>query len=162
MKSRTVVALALTLGLVAPSAALARPPVREVLPLPLDVTVGECGFAVLIHAEGQTIRTTWYDDAGDPVRAVESYPGLTYVLTNVATGKQISVPIPGPAKYEFNADGSTTVTGSGPWGWWPNPVTGEHGIFLVRGRLTFTFDDAGNFSFELLSGQLDNLCPRLV
>ena len=20
------------------------------------------------------------------------------------------------------------------WGWWPNPVTGEHGIFLVRGR----------------------------
>ena len=80
MKSRTVVALALTLGLVAPSAALARPPVREVLPLPLDVTVGECGFAVLIHAEGQTIRTTWYDDAGDPVRAVESYPGLTYVL----------------------------------------------------------------------------------
>jgi hypothetical protein len=157
-----VVVLALALTLVAPSAAVADKPVREVLPLPPDATVDACGFPVLIHTEGQIIRNTWFDDEGNPVRAVETYPGLRYVLTNVATQRQITVSIMGPALYEFNADGSTTVTGSGPWGWWPaNPGTGEPGIFLIRGRLTFTFDDEGNFSFRLLTGQIDNLCPRL-
>jgi hypothetical protein len=98
------------------------------------------------------------------VRAVETYPGWKWVLTNLLTQERIAVMVPGPAFYEFGADGSTTVTGTGPWTWADtNPVTGEPGIFLIRGRFTFSFDAEGNFaSFELLSGHIESLCAALA
>ena len=163
MRNRMVVALVLAVALVFPSGAFAGKPVREVRPSPPDETVTACGFPVLIHSEGRTIRKTWYDDDGNPVRAIETYPGFKSVLTNLLTREQIVLAIVGPAKIEFGADGSETITGAGPWSWYPtNPVTEEPGIFLIRGRLTFTIDAEGNFSFEHLAGQIDDLCPALA
>jgi hypothetical protein len=84
--------------------------------------------------------------------------------SNLETQKQIQFSIVGPAFYEFRPDGSFTVTGgTGPWGWFPeNPETGEPGIFYIRGRLTYTVDADGNFSFDLIAGQIINVCPRLA
>jgi hypothetical protein len=62
-----------------------------------------------VHTVGTTIRKTWFDDLGNPVRAVETYPGLQYVLTNLDTQKQIQVSVVGPALYEFRPDGSFVV-----------------------------------------------------
>ena len=42
-----------------------------------------------------------------------------------------------------------------------NPETGEPGIFLFTGRLTFTFDEE-NFSFDLLSGRAVNMCAAIA
>jgi len=166
MKYRIPVLLAIVVALAAPIPAQAQKPVREVLTPPPDVTTEACGFPVLVHTDGTTIRNTWFDEQGNPVRAVETYPGSKYVLTNLDTGKQIQFTIVGPAFYEFHADGSFTVTGTGPWSWWPtNPETGEPGIFLIRGRLTFTIDAEGNLvpgSFDVINGHVVNVCSRLA
>jgi hypothetical protein len=164
MKYRLPVLLALVVALAAPIPADAQNPVREVLPPPPDDTTEACGFPVLVHTVGTTIRKTWFDEQGNPVRAIETYPGLKYVLTNLETQKQIQFSIVGPAFYEFRPDGSFTVTGTGPWGWYPeNPETGEPGIFLIRGRLTFTVDAEGNLvSFDVIVGHVVNVCSRLA
>jgi hypothetical protein len=161
---RVAVLFTLVLALAAPIPAQAQKPVREVLSPPEDVITEACGFPVLVHAEGAVIRTTWFDEQGNPVRAVETYPGLTYVLTNLDTQQQIQFSVVGPAFYEFRPDGSFTVTGTGPWGWWPeNPETGEPGIFLIRGRLTFTIDAEGQLvSFDVINGRVVNVCSRLA
>ena len=109
---------AIVVGLAAPIPAQAQKPVREVLPTPGDVDTNACGFPVRVHTVGTTIRKTWFDEQGNPVRAVETYPGSKYVLTNLETQKQIQFTIVGPAFYEFRPDGSFTVMGTGPWGWW--------------------------------------------
>ena len=85
MKYRMALALTLAVTLVAPSAAFADKPLREVLPLQPDIVTQRCGFPVLVHSEGQIVRSTWFDEDGNPVRAVETYPGLKYVLTNLVT-----------------------------------------------------------------------------
>ena len=109
------------------------------------------------------MRNTWFDEDGNPVRAVETYPGLKYVLTNLVTQEQIAVSIVGPTFWEFATDGSATVSSAGPSVWFPHPVTREPGIFLIRGRYTFELDASGRLtSFRLLSGQVDDLCPRLA
>ena len=166
MNLRAPVLLALVVALAVPTAAQAQKPVRDVLAPPPDDTTEACGFEVLVHAEGATIRKTWFDEQGNAVRAVETYPGSKYVLTNVDTGKQIQFPIVGPAFYEYRPDGSYTVTGSGPWGWWPtNPETREPGIFLIRGRLTFAVDAEGDLvlvSFDVINGHVVNVCSRLA
>jgi len=162
MRCPKPVLLALVLALAAPATAHAQKPVREVLPVPLDQVTEACGFPVLAHVVGATVRTTWFDEQGNPVRAIETYPGSKYVLTNLQTQKRTELSIVGPAFYEFRPDGSFTVTGTGPWGWYPdNPVTGEPGIFTIRGRLTYTVDAEGNFSFDLIAGHIVNVCPRL-
>jgi hypothetical protein len=163
MRCPKPVLLALVLALASPATAHAQKPVREVLPVPPDQTTEACGFPVLAHVIGATVRTTWFDGQGNPVRAIETYPRSKYVLTNLQTQKQTQLSIVGPAFYEFRPDGSFTVTGTGPWGWYPeNPVTGEPGIFHIRGRLTYTVDAAGNFSFDLIAGDIVNVCPRLT
>jgi hypothetical protein len=164
MNLRAPVLLALLVTLAAPAPAHAQKPVREVFPPPDDAVTEACGFPVLVHADGAVIRKTWFDEQGNPVRAVETYPGLTYVLTNQTTQQQIQFPVVGPAFYDFHPDGSFTVTGSGPWGWWPeNPETGEPGIFLIRGRLTFTVDAEGELvSFDVITGHVVNVCSRLA
>jgi len=163
IKSCMAVALMLAVTLVAPSAAFADKPLREVLPLQPDLVTQRCGFPVLVHSEGQILRNTWFDEDGNPVRAVETYPGLKYVLTNLATQEQIAVSIVGPTFWEFASDGSATVVSAGPSVWFPYPVTREPGIFLITGRNTFQLDASGRLtSFRLLSGQVENLCPRLA
>ena len=163
MTSKITAVLAVVATLLMPGVASADKPVREVIDLPPDDVTEACGFPVLVHAEGRIVRTTWFDEDGDPVRAIETFRNFRYVLTNQDTGETVSFAIPGPAFYTFNPDGSTTVEGSGPWGWYPeNPETGEAGIFLFTGRLTYTFDDEGNFSFDKLSGRAVNMCAALA
>ena len=163
MTHRMVTAITVATMLLAPSVAAADKPVREAVDLPADEITDACGFPVLVHTEGSIVRTTWLGDDGEPVRAIETYRAFRFVLTNQRTGEQVSVAIPGPAFYEFGADGVTTVTGTGPWGWFPDdPETGEPGIFLFTGRLTFSFDDDDNFTFDRLSGRAVNMCGALA
>jgi hypothetical protein len=165
MKYTMVIVLALV-ALVSPSAAMADKPLREVFPPPSDVTLEHCGFPVLIHIEGKIVSRTWFDDEGNAVRVIETYPGYKWVLTNLLTQERIVVPVPGRAFVEFRADGSVKVTGTGRWTWGlthPELITGEPGIFFIRGHFTFVVDPEGNFtSFELLGGKIESLCAALA
>jgi hypothetical protein len=156
--STLVVALA-----VAP-AATANKPTREVIPAPGDrVITDQCAFPVLGHIEGSEIDTTFTDRAGNPVKLLGVFPGNTLTLTNVDTGKSITLGATGSFQLRVKPDGSGSamVTGLGAW---PdgNPITGEPGIWYQNGRVSATFDAEGNTTSMKSTGKLVDLCNRLA
>ena len=129
MRRKRLVLSTVLVALVVAPAATATKPTREVIPAPDDrVFTGQCAFPVLGHIEGVEIDTTFTDRAGNPVKLLGVFPGNTLTLTNLATGKSITVGATGSFQLRVKADGSGSamVTGLGAW---PegNPITGELG-----------------------------------
>jgi hypothetical protein len=163
MKLPTLAVLAAAAILAVASVASADAPTREVIPPGPDFTVDTCGFPVLIHSEGNTIRKMFTDNQGRVVRQIETYPGFRWVLTNLDTGESFSAGIPGPLKLTFNPDGTTTFKGTGPWGWLPtHPGTGETGIFLLHGHISQTIDASGTVITTTFRGHTVNICEQLA
>jgi hypothetical protein len=163
MKLPTVALLAVAGLLSLAALASADAPTREVIAPGPDATDAVCGFPVLIHSEGTTIRKTFTDNQGRVVRQIETYPGFRLVLTNVDTGESVTARIPGPLKLTFNPDGTTTFQGTGPWGWLPtHPGTGEPGIFLLYGHIHQTIDVSGNVITTTFQGHTINVCDQLA
>ena len=103
-------------ALVVVPAASANKPMREVIPAPDDkVITGQCAFPVLGHIEGSEIDTTFTDKAGNPVKLIGVFPGNTLTLTNLDTGKSITVGATGSFQLRVEPDGSGSgmVTGQG-------------------------------------------------
>ena len=145
-------------ALLAAAPAAAAPPVRTPVPDPTGVL--NCGSTAVAY------ETTGYKQVQERVTAdgtvilIETYPQSRLTLTNLESGRTATVTMTGPARVVFGADGSFTFYGTGAW-WWPNhPETGEHGIWLARGRMTF-HADAGGSSLEF-TGTVDDLCARVL
>jgi hypothetical protein len=142
--------------------AIAGKPWREVSAPSDRLITGQCAFSVLGHIEGSEIDTTFTDRAGNPIRLLGVFPGNTVTLTNVVTGTSITLGATGSFQLRVEPDGSGSamVTGLGAW---PdgNPVTGEPGIWYQNGRVSATFDAAGNTTSIKSTGTLVNLCARL-
>lgn len=143
--------------------AAANKPVREIVPAPGDrVFTDECAFPVLGHIEGGEINTTFTDQTGDPVRLLGVFPGQTLTLTNLDTGKSITLANAGSFQARAEPDGSVTIsiTGRGPI---PNVITGEPGLwYLDGGRVVVTFDADENVTSVDVSGNLVDLCTELA
>jgi hypothetical protein len=163
---RPVALVALTVAALAAFAvaptAMAAPPTQEIHPAPEDRLINDqCTFPVLGHIEGREIQTTFTDRADNPIRLLAVFPGNTLTLTNLDTGKSITVGATGTFQLRVEPDGSGSgmVTGQGAW---PdgNPVTGEPGIWYQSGRVSATFDADGNTSIKS-TGILVDLCVRL-
>lgn len=140
-------------------------PTTETIPLPPDfvMSASVCGFPVLVHSEGQDgTVTTFTDEDGNVVRQILIFPGNRQSFTNLVTGESIGVPTNGPGFWQFNPDGSSSLTGTGPWAWGSNPVTGEPGIFWTTGRFVANFDSAGNQSSIDLTGRIVDLCAEIA
>ena len=86
MPSRIVVALVCLAALTVPGVAFAAPPTRTVLETPEPFIRTTCGFPVLVQPVGTLIRKTWYDEEGNPVRAIETSQGFRWILTSLAPG----------------------------------------------------------------------------
>jgi hypothetical protein len=84
-------------------------------------------------------------------------------LTNLDTGKSITLGATGSFRLRVQHDGSGSgmVTGHGAW---PdgNPITGEPGIWYQSGRVSATFDAEGNTTSIKSTGKLVNLCIQLA
>src|SRR3954468_5010326 len=157
----SVVAVA-TMVVGAPAAA-ANPPTREINPAPEDIVItGQCAFPVLGHIEGNEIDTTFTNKAGDAVKLMAVFPGNTVTFTNIATGKAIAISGAGLFHAQLKRDGSgfVQVTGHGPS--FPNPITGEPGIWYLSGRLIAVLDADGNPTSMDSTGKLVNLCAQLA
>ena len=144
-------------------AAMADKPTREVILAPPDKVIDDqCAFPVNAHIDGAEIDTTFTDKAGSPVKLLGVFPGNTLTLTNLETGKAITLAATGSFQARVRPDGSTafSVTGNGPW--FPNPVSGEPGIWYQSGRVTATVDAQGNVKSVGSTGKLIDLCPRLA
>ena len=151
----------LTALAVAP-AAIADKPTQEIIPAPDDIVItGQCAFPVLGHIEGVEIDTTFTDKEGNPVKLIGVFPGNTLTLTNLDTGRSITLVSDGQFHAQLKQDGSefVLVTGHGPS--IPNPITGEPGIWYLSGRLIARFDADGNLTSTNSTGNLVNLCVRL-
>ena len=144
-------------------AATANKPEREIVPAPGDmVFTDQCAFPVLGHIEGGEIHTTFFDKARDPVKQIGVFPGQKLTVTNLDTGKSITVVNAGSFQARAERDGSVTetITGRGPV---PNFITGEPGLwYLNGGRVLLTFDAEGNLSSVDSAGTLVNLCTQLA
>ncbi len=154
---------AVVIALAVVPAATANKPTREIVPGQDDRPItGQCTFAVLGHIEGHEIHLTFTDKAGDPVKLLGLFPGNTVTLTNLDTGKSITLGATGSFQLRAEPDGSSAmVTGHGVW---PvgNPITGEPGIWYQKGRVSATFDAEGNLASVKSAGTLVNLCTQLA
>jgi len=150
-------------GLAVVPFATANKPIREIVPAPPDIVItGQCAFPVLAHIDGYEVDTTFVNRAGDPIRLLGTFPGNMLTLTHAGTTKSLTLPATGSFQLRDNGDGTAKamVTGNGPS--FPNPITGEHGIWYLNGRLTATLDSGGNATAFALNGKLVNLCAQLA
>lgn len=160
--SALAVSVVLMALVVAPTAA-AHKPIREVIPAPDDrLITDQCAFPVLGHIEGSEIDTTFTDKAGNPVKLLGVFPGNTLTLTNVGTGKSVTVPATGSFQLRINRDGSGSGKVTGHGAWLSNPVTGEPGIWYQTGQVSAALDAEGNTTSVSYTGKLVDLCPQLA
>ena len=164
MRSGVLLLSILVMALAVAPAATANKPTREINPAPDDIVItDQCAFAVLGHIDGTEIDTTFSDKAGNPVKLLGVFPGNTLTLTNLDTGKSITLGATGSVQLRVEPDGSGSgmVTGHGAW---PdgNPITGEPGIWYQSGRVSATFDAEGNTTSIKSTGKLVNLCTQLA
>ena len=141
--------------------ATADKPVREPVPAPGDMVIADqCGFPVLAHIEGGEIDTTFFDKTG--VKLLGVFPGQTLTVTNLETGKSITVSDAGSFRLRAERDGSLkiSITGHGPI---PNEVTGKPGIwYLDGGQVLVTLDADENVTSVETTGNLVDLCGPLA
>jgi hypothetical protein len=159
---RLLVVLSVALGtLVAGPSALAAPPTHQTIHVD-DVFVDpSCGFPIEGHVTGSFIvieRAT--KDGGS--RVFVAAPTLKAVLTNLNTGSTYTENISGPGHTTVHPDGTSTLVGTGLWGFDLNPQTGEPGASLNAGRLVATYDAAGNETSFQIIGHVTDLCAKLA
>jgi hypothetical protein len=160
-KMLLVMTLLLTLG--AATAASASKPIREVFPgQPDGVISGQCAFPVLGHIEGPEIIKTFVNAAGDPMKQIVTFPGNKITLTNVRTGTSVTVLGTGSSQLRARPDGSFSARTMGHGPFFPNPLTGERGIWYLSGQGASTLDPGGNVTSATLHGRLVDLCSRLA
>ncbi len=154
---------AVVIALAVVPAATANKPERKIVSAPGDIVfTDQCAFPVLGHIEGGEINTTFTDKTGDPVKLLGVFPGQTLTVTNLVTGKSITLVNAGSFQARAEGDGSVTwrITGRGPL---PNFVTGEPGLwYLDGGRVLVTFDAEGNLTSVDTVGRVLDLCTQLA
>jgi hypothetical protein len=142
--------------------ASATKPIREVNPSQGDVVItDQCAFPVYGHIDGREIITTFTDAAGTPVKQIVAFPGNTVTFTNLDSGTSITIMGTGSSQLRAEPDGSVSARSMGHGPFFPNPLTGEPGIWYLSGQGKTTLDSQGNVTSAHLSGRLVDLCPRL-
>jgi hypothetical protein len=160
---RTILVLSTVLfSLAATSRASANEPVREIHPGQDDVFITDgCAFPVLGHIDGREIVTTFTDRSGEPVKQIVTFPGNRLTLTNLDVGISLTVMGTGSSQLRAEPDGSLSARAMGHGVFFPNPVTGEPGIWYLSGQGKAILDPQGNVTSARASGRLVDLCPRL-
>jgi hypothetical protein len=137
-------------------------PIREVNTQGDVVIRGQCAFPVLGHIEGTEIIKTFLDAAGDPVKQIVTFPGNRITFTNLRSGTSITVAGTGSAQLRAHADGSVSARAMGHGPFFPNPLTGEPGVWYLSGQGASLLDAQGNPTSAVLHGRLVDLCPQLA
>jgi hypothetical protein len=109
-----LVSLAVLLALVTVAPAFAAQPEIKRTVVDDTFTVDDvCAFPLEVHVEGIERDALYYDQAGNLVQVIATFPRLRVTLTNLETGESLSFPSPSVATTKINPDGSYTVTVTG-------------------------------------------------
>ena len=151
--------------LVPGSAAFANPPSREPVPFESFTVSGACSFDFRIDVlSGSGEATTFYDQAGN-VRLILFTGAARQRYTNLSTGQSMDYTNSSSARVVTDADGTTTVTITGPWGGdqTGGVVPGFPRAWTFHGRVVLTIDAAGNLvSITHTSGPVTDVCAALA
>ena len=159
MRKRSVTALAaaalaVAAGVIFAPGALSAPPTIQRTPIDGTFFDNECGFPVQIDIVGTDLAIISGDTEFD------AFPNSRATLTNLVTGRMLTVSIAGPGQTTVGADGSVTFSGNGPTLFWNSPRLFDV-ITLLNGRFVLTIDPQGNLTFSTI-GQTQDLCAELA
>src|SRR5215207_10412042 len=128
---------------------------------------GECAFPVIVHVEGDTRHTHFFDQEGNEIRDLTVFPNFRVTFTNPETGKSITTPSPGVEHVTINPDGSFVVTLTGLGG--HLIVGGGPPLASDVGRIVFFFsgpeDEVPDILFQagqFNMGPFPQLCDVLA
>jgi hypothetical protein len=154
----TILALAVTVAasLGASAAAGGRPTIVRTPVEDTFVDSIDCAFPVEVYIKG-TDTTITSVVQGD-VREFHSFGGGHATLTNLDTGKSITINIAGPVRFTFGKDGSFTAVGTGTALFLFEDTPG---IQWFRGRFTFSIDAEGNET-STTTGSFVDMCAALA
>lgn len=158
----------LSVGVAAVALALATPtlagkPSGVAVPIPDDhVRLDLCAFPVDFDYLQWDRRITTHETGAGTLMMIET--GVAKVrLANLDNGASLDLNISGPGKLRVSSDGSSVLTGTGPWLFSSVPPgLGLPPLFLTSGHFEVHIDSGGNFvSFERV-GHLVDLCAELA
>ncbi|HEY6961082.1 MAG TPA: hypothetical protein VI408_04250 [Gaiellaceae bacterium] len=139
----------------------ATPPTHEPAPSgPVDFPAGVvCSFPVHGDVVVNNQKITTFSDGSQLVTGA-----FVSQLTNVWTGKTITINAPGPLRFAFSGD-TLTVTGRGQnvYFFFPGDLgpNAPGALLLMDGLVTEVFDSTGLVSFSH-SGSVTDLCAVLA
>ena len=163
MRRGLLALLTVLIALAVAPVATGNKPTREVNPVQEDMVIaGQCAFPVLTHINGGEIVTNFTDKAGNLVKQIVVFPANTVTLTNLDSGKSITLVATGSFQGRAHPDGSVSFKITGHGAFPGNPITGEPGVWYLSGRLFANFDADGNLMSTGSTGNLVDLCPRLA
>jgi hypothetical protein len=151
------------------SSVLADPPDREPVDIPSEFTFTDakgnnpCDFAVLLTVlTNREVQTTFLHQDGTTSLHVSGT--LKVRLTNQVTGSSVDVNISGPLQLVNNSDGTQSQVSQGRslWAFEPGIAPELPRLALISGRVVSSFDADRNFSFQSVSGQVEDLCAVLA
>jgi hypothetical protein len=131
---------------------------------PVPAGPGNCPFDIVQHVEGRLKVRIFFDDEGNRVRSIQTFPEYGGYFINPENGRSVPFSAHGPIQRVFNADGSVSDTIPGVV---KVNVPGQGVVFINAGRYVFTyfFSDPNNGTIEITGGQFDDtisdLCPYL-
>jgi hypothetical protein len=142
----------LVAALVVPAAALAAKPTRDPVPAPPTFTIsGSCSFDVQVDVVRNQEFITGFS-SGKTIVAGQ----LFLKLTNLSSGKSVTLNISGPGINDVSVPSTFNLSGTSLI-WWPGAP-----ILLTRGPIALTIDSSGNVTgFTQRSASSVNECAIL-
>jgi hypothetical protein len=129
-----------------------------------------CSFPLVVHVEGASRTTTFFDNGGNVDRVVTLLDSYSISFTNPANGKSVKTVLAGPFIVEPDGDGTVKVTIPGNDGHFTGP--GEGVLWSNVGRIVYlaSADDpftpleilsvSGNYDLDAGS-QFPEICSAL-
>jgi hypothetical protein len=148
-------------ALVVPAAFAGQPTIQR-FPLDVHYVSSSCGFPVQIDVTGKIVDIS-YTDALGAFHDFQAGPEAKETVTNLVTGKTVTLTITGPGDGTFGADGSFTIVGTGLWSWdYPGSFDPYGpGMFLTKGRFVYSVSASGVATFTSTGVKVD-LCAQLA
>lgn len=153
-------ALLATLGVTAPSIAVADP---EVFDLPAGIACPDFDLRLEITLNPDRPSKTFFDKNGDPVRLFTGGVGHEVTLINLNTGARLELK-PNGAVESVVLKGSTqtwSVKGHTVLIFFPTDVPAGPSTTLYVGRVVYTVDENGVFTLQSTSGKAMDICAAL-
>ena len=133
-------------------------------PQPIEdrfVDRSSCDFPVAIHIWGKASYKAFTRD-GVLYKEIATSPGFKVSFTNLRTQETVRYAITSPGIVKQEQSGQTTFVEVGPWAWQFNPITGEEGWWITRGRHVTVYDADGNIISATFSGRLIDVCNEVA